>query len=186
MFAYCNNNPIILTDPNGDFGWFTLANAVFGAAVGVVSQITTNILTNQDNIFSGVAGAAVGGAVYNVVALTTGSLVAASTAGAAAEAVTNEVGSYLTGKKDLTASNLMNSVSNIACKTGENAITAAITGKIASSLVKTNSGWFQPKKFISSFTGKYATKVLSQTATQGALTTAYNTVKAELRLVDVK
>ena len=88
MFAYCNNNPIILTDPNGDFGWFTLANAVFGAAVGVVSQITTNILTNQDNIFSGVAGAAVGGAVYNVVALTTGSLVAASTAGAAAEAVT--------------------------------------------------------------------------------------------------
>ena len=186
MFAYCNNNPVILTDPYGEFGWFTIANAVIGAVVGAATQIATNILTKQENVFAGVVGAAAGGAVYNVVALTTGSLIAASAAGSATEALVNEAGSYLTGQKKLTADNLMNSAANVVCKTAENTITAAVTGKIASGVVKTNSGWFQPKKFVSSFTGKYAKKIWGQTAAQGALTTAYNTIKAGLKLLDAK
>lgn len=186
MFAYCNNNPVILTDPYGEFGWFTIANAVIGAVVGAATQIATNILTKQENVFAGVVGAAAGGAVYNVVALTTGSLSAASAAGSATEALVNEAGSYLTGQKKLTADNLMNSAANVVCKTAENTITAAVTGKIASGVVKTNSGWFQPKKFVSSFTGKYAKKIWGQTAAQGALTTTYNTIKAGLKLLDAK
>lgn len=186
MFAYCNNNPVILSDPLGEFGWFTIANAVIGAVVGAATQITTNFLTGQENVFAGVAGAALGGAAYNVVALATGSLVAASAAGSAVEAATNEVGSYLTGKKKLTAENIMNSAANVVCRTAENTITAAITGKVASRVVKTNSGWFQPKKLISSFTGKYAKKVWGQTATQGALTATYNVIKAGLKSLDME
>ena len=124
--------------------------------------------------------------MYNVVALTTGSLVAASAAGSAAEALTNEAGSYLTGQKKLTVDNLKNSAANVVCRTAENTIAAAFTGKIASGVVKTNSGWFQPKKFISSFTGKYARKILGQTATQGAITAAYNIIKAGLKTLDMK
>ena len=177
MFAYCRNNPINLADPSGEFGWFTVANAVIGAVVGTVSQIATNFASGNDDLFEGVVGAAVGGAVYNVVALTTGSLPAASAAGAAAEAITNEIGSYMTGEKEVSFNNIMGSAANVVCKTAENAITAAITGKIASTIIKTNSGWFQPKKFVSSFIGKYATKIWQQTAVQGALTTFYNTAK---------
>lgn len=108
MLAYCNNNPVILADPYGDFGLFTLANAVIGAVVGAATQIATNVLTKSDNVFAGVVGAAVGGAVYNVVAITTGSLVAASAAGSAAEALANEAGSYISGEKELTSDNLRN------------------------------------------------------------------------------
>ena len=177
MFAYCNNNPVLLSDPTGEFGWFTVANAAIGAVVGAASQITVNILNKEKNIFSGVAGAAIGGAVYNVVALATGSLIAASAAGSAAEAITNEVGSYLTGDKQLTGNNIMNSVANVACRTAENTITAAATGKVASNIVKTNKGWFKPKKIASSFTGKYARKIWKQTAIQGVFTTTYNALK---------
>ena len=183
MFAYCNNNPVVLSDPTGEFGWFTVANAVIGAVIGAATQIVTNILTKEENVFKGVVGAAVGGAVYNVVALSTGNLVMASTAGAAAEAITNEVGSYLTGEKELTGENVMGSVANVVCKTAEGAITAAVTGKVASNIIKTNAGWFQPKKFVSSFTGKYATKIWQQTAVQGGLTVAYNTAKDKLGLL---
>ena len=176
MFAYCNNSPINACDLAGTFGFFTLANAVFGAVVGAVTQVATNIATGN-SVFEGVVGAAVGGAVYNVVAITTGSIVAASAAGSAAEALTNEVGSYLTGEKKLTAQNVMGSLANVAHKTAEGTIVAATTGTLASKIVKTNRGWFKPKKFISSFTGKYARKVLAQTAVQGAMTLVYNISK---------
>ena len=179
MFTYCNNNPVVASDPAGTSGLFILANAVFGAVVGAASQIATNVLTGNPAL-SGVIGAAVGGAVYNVVALS-GNLVAASAAGSAAgsaaEAVTNELGAYISGKKELTSKNLMNSLADVACKTVNGTLTAATTGKLASKIIKTNHNWFQPVKFTSCFTGKYARKVLAQTAIQGTMVTAYNTVK---------
>ena len=161
MFAYCNNNPVNTSDPTGEFGLFTLSNA----------------------IFDGVVGAAVGGATYNVVALATGNTALASAAGSAAEAFTNEVGSYITGKKKLTAENIGGSIANIACKTVEGTITAATTGTLAAKVVKTNNKWFKPKKLISCFTGKYAKKVLKQTAVQGAMTTIWNTAKYYFRAI---
>ena len=185
MFAYCGNNPVTGFDPTGQFGWFLAANAVIGAVVGATSQIVTNVLTGNDDIFSGVVGAAVGGAVYNVVGVVSGgNLLAASAAGAAAEAVINEVGAYLSGDKELNVSNVLGSGSNIVVQTASNTLTALVTGNIASNLVKINSGWFKPQQFVSSFTGKYATKVWQQTAVQGALVTGLNTVKNWLGKLD--
>ena len=66
MFAYCNNNPVIASDENGDF-FFTIIGAVSGAISGAI-----NAAVNGDNILSGaligagtgaVAGAAVDFAV---------------------------------------------------------------------------------------------------------------------------
>ena len=172
MFAYCENNPIMRTDEDGE-AWFTIANAVFGAAVGVVSQVATNLATGQ-KWSHGILGAALGGAVYNVVALTTNNIALASVASSATEAFTNEAITYFTGEKKFTAENLSGSIANVACKTVANSILASTTGKISTRIVKTNSGWFKPKKFRSSFRGKYARKSLLQTSVQGMLTSFYN------------
>ena len=172
MFAYCENNPVMRTDEDGE-AWFTIANAVFGAAVGVVSQVATNLATGQ-KWSHGILGAALGGAVYNVVALTTNNIALASVASSATEAFTNEAITYFTGEKKFTAENLSGSIANVACKTVANSILASTTGKISTRIVKTNSGWFKPKKFRSSFRGKYARKSLLQTSVQGMLTSFYN------------
>ena len=172
MFAYCENNPVMRTDEDGE-AWFTIANAVFGAAVGVVSQVATNLATGQ-KWSQGILGAALGGAVYNVVALTTNNIALASVASSATEAFTNEAITYFTGEKKFTAENLSGSIANVACKTVANSILASTTGKISTRIVKTNSGWFKPKKFRSSFRGKYARKSLLQTSVQGMLTSFYN------------
>lgn len=177
MFAYCNNDPVNRTDPSGESGWFIVANAVIGAAVGTVTQVSTNIITGK-SWHSGVLGAALGGATYNVVALLTGSLTAASASGSAVEALTSEVIDYASGKKQVNTDNILNSAANVVCKTAENTITASITGKIASKVVYTNSKWFQPKKFSSSFTGNYAKRVFFQTAVQGELTMIYNSIRS--------
>ena len=115
-----------------------------------------------------------GGAVYNVVALTTNNIALASVASSATEAFTNEAITYFTGEKKFTAENLSGSIANVACKTVANSILASTTGKISTRIVKTNSGWFKPKKFRSSFRGKYARKSLLQTSVQGMLTSFYN------------
>ena len=47
MFAYCGNNPIVRTDPNGEFGLFHLAVAAIGAVVGAVTQVANNIATGE-------------------------------------------------------------------------------------------------------------------------------------------
>ena len=44
MFAYCNNNPIILRDPNGELG--ILATMLIAAAVGVVTQYVCDVVAN--------------------------------------------------------------------------------------------------------------------------------------------
>lgn len=68
MFAYCGNNPVNQIDKDGETGVFIAANFVIGAVVGAVGQITTNLLTGS-NWYDGVLGAAIGGGVYNTVAL---------------------------------------------------------------------------------------------------------------------
>jgi len=187
MYAYCNNNPVISTDPNGEFAWFTAANFAIGAVVGAATQITANLLTGntslmgENSMFKGVVGAALGGGVYNVVGLATGSIAAASAAGSATEAVVNEIGTYFGSGKKLTFRNVASSAANVVTTTVTNSLTAAVTGKISTRLIKTNNGWFKPKKFISSFTGKYAKKIWGQTAAQGAMTAGYNIAKTHTK-----
>ena len=51
MFAYCNNNPIVLTDSEGQCG--IVATMLLGTAVGVISQYVCDIV---DNMMSGKTG----------------------------------------------------------------------------------------------------------------------------------
>lgn len=68
----------------------------------------------------------------------------------------------------MTKNNVISSVKTVAVDTAVNGTMAAITGKIAGKIVPTNPGWFPPRKFTSSFTGKYAVKVELQSLAQGS------------------
>ena len=61
------------------------------------------------------------------------------------------------------------SFETIISDTVVNGIITGITGKIAGKIVPTNSGWFKPQKFVSSFVGKYAIKSEMQTLIQSGL-----------------
>ena len=176
MFAYCSNSPLLFSDPTGTFGWFTFANFVIGATVGAATQIAANLVTGE-KWYEGVAGAAVGGGIYNVVTLLTRNVVAASAASTAAESITNELVSYATGEKELSMENVKNSFVKTVTDVAANVATTVFTGKAAEKLVKTNAGWFQPRKFASSFTGKYARRVWKQTLAQGGMQFGFKIIR---------
>lgn len=95
MFTYCGNNPIVYIDQSSKLFGISLmtiiTTAVVGAVIGAATQIATNFITGED-LLSGVAGAAVGGAVYNTVSvLSYGDTALAAYASAAAESFTNEL-----------------------------------------------------------------------------------------------
>jgi len=160
-------------DPLGTF-WWAVAGAVVGGIIGAGMQVATNLATGQA-WNSGVIGAAVGGATYGFIAAATGDLFAASYISAAAESIVNEGLSYTplasangSQRKQLTATNLSSSMTNVFQDTILNGTMIYASGKIAGNVVKTNSGWIKPTKFVSSFFGKYARKATAQAAVQGA------------------
>ena len=85
MFSYCNNNPIIAADYNGE--WL---NLVIGAGIGaiaglvgqVVSDVITSVVTQTPTVsnWQTYAGAAIGGAAGGVVLAATGNVNAANAA----------------------------------------------------------------------------------------------------------
>ena len=80
MFAYCNNNPVIASDENGDF-FFTIIGAVVGAAMGAIDAA----IKHEDVLAGALGGAASGmvtGAAADILAVTGGT--AAVAAGAMA------------------------------------------------------------------------------------------------------
>ncbi len=172
-FTYCRNAPILFVDMDG-FGCFLAGIAIIGAVIGVATQLVSNLINGED-WKNNLVGAAVGGAVFNVVATTTGSIAAASYASAAAESATNEAVSYLTGKKNFTADNLKDSALNIAVDTALNGSVYVITGRIANRLHPINDKWFKPQKSLKIvFTGKYGIHVWKQTGWQGFYNAVWN------------
>ena len=172
-FTYCRNAPILFVDTDG-FGCFLAGIAIIGAAIGVATQLVSNLINGED-WKNNLVGAAVGGAVFNVVATTTGSIAAASYASAAAESATNEAVSYLTGKKTFTADNLKGSVLNVAVDTALNGSVYVITGRIANRLHPINDKWFKPQKTLKIvLTGKYGIHVWKQTGWQGFYNAVWN------------
>ena len=173
LFLYCGNNPVSRLDDNGQ-GWWIAASALVGAIAGTAVRVVSNVSTGR-KWNEGIIGAAVGGAMYGVILTTTGSVVAAGFASAAAESLVNQVVSYIPvissangeiATKELTKENIVNSVMHITCDTVINGTISAITGKVASKIVPVNQGWFKPKKFTSCFVGNYAVKAHTQTVSQ--------------------
>ena len=174
LFAYCGNNSICRADDSGQ-GWWIPACALVGAVVGGTSKIISN-LASGNTWYNGVVGAALGGAVYGGVLAATGNIVAASFAGAATEAVFNEVVSYIPHASKLVASNtpkklnknnISNSLNTVSNETLVNGVINIATGKIAGKIIPTNNAWFKPQKLSSSFLGNYALKSHSQSLIQG-------------------
>ena len=175
MYAYCGNNPINREDSDGK-GW-VFACSVVGLIAGGLTKIITNVASGK-KWNDGVIGAAVGGAVYGGVLATTGSVLAAGYAGAAAESLTNQVLSYVpkaaqangqASTKKVTTENVVNSVASVIDDTAINGAISAATGAFAGKAVPTNNGWFKPKKLTSCFFGKYARKSELQTVVQSSL-----------------
>ena len=176
LFAYCGNNPVTRADNTGR-GWWVVAGALIGGIAGGVTKIVSNVTTGK-KWNEGVIGATVGGAVYGGVLAATGNVWAAGFASAAAESLTNEAASYIpyisrlngqTATKKVTLENVIDSTKTVLNDTAEYGTIYSVTGKIAGKIVPTNKGWFKPKKFVSSFFGKYARKSELQTLTQSAL-----------------
>ena len=69
----------------------------------------------------------------------------------------------------VTTDRVINSATAVIMDTVQNGIITVATGEIANMIVPTNSGWFKPKKFVSSFVGKYAIQSELQTLTQSGL-----------------
>lgn len=186
MFAYCSCNPISRTDNSGK-GW-VFACAVVGLIAGGVTKIISNVACGK-KWNDGVIGAAVGGAVYGIVAATTGNVIAAGYASAAAESLMNQVLSYVpvgaqangqVPTKKVTKSNVASSVISAVNDTAINGAISAATGAFAGKAVPINNGWFKPKNFISCFAGKYARKSELQTVIQSSLLLIADGVKTDL------
>ena len=183
LYSYCGNNPVDRIDDEGH-GWWIAASAIVGGLIGGISKIVTNVVTNQ-KWNQGVIGAIAGGAVYGAVIASTGNIAAAAFSSAAVETTVNEITSYCpviadingTSQKDLTVENVTQSVEKVISDTVVNGSLYTITGKIASKIVPTNSGWFKPKKFISSFAGRYAVKSELQTIIQGAINVVVGSIQ---------
>ena len=179
LYAYCDNNPVMRVDYSGE--WWVFANAIIGAVVGMATKIACNIVMGED-FNTGVLGAAIGGAIYGAVLAKTGSIPLSSYASAAAESFGNEVLSYIpflsnaNGSGDfskITAEEVGSSFATVAKDTFINGTLSMLTGATVATFLPTNSGWFTPQKFISSFVGNYAQKAHMQTLLQGALTLGF-------------
>ena len=99
MFAYCENNPIMRSDPTGETFMSALigaaGGAVVGAALGVASKLIVNVLSGQ-SITNDLGSAAVNGALSGALATVRTNPVASFCLNAAVSGVC----SYVSQKKE--------------------------------------------------------------------------------------
>lgn len=160
IYAYTDNNPVNRIDTQGE-GWWGIAGAFFGAISSGLGRVAYNVISGR-SLGDGLYGAMAGGAITGFLLTTTFNTALAYYAGSAVESIVNESVPYISGEKPLTTDNIVNSVNTVVVDTAVNGTIGVITGNMAGKKVKTNPGWFTPKKLVSSFTGNYAKKVLGQ------------------------
>ena len=187
LYAYCGNDPVNNYDPTGHFGIWTIIGIV-GAAIliGGGAQLASNALAGEtgSDLWRGVAGAALGSGV-NALALCLspftggGSLAFAAGLGAAVQTGFDTLETVIRGEN-------VNGWQTVA-DLGINFITTFAGNWIGSKLILTNSGWFEPKKFLSVFMKPYGQKILLQTAIGAGLSGIVNFARQfDWRSVDWK
>ena len=184
LYCYCGNDPILGYDKNGKF-WFTFLSTVIGGLIGGISSIVSQICSGDEPSWEAFASGFVGGAVSGfIIGITKGACVGlANYASAAAESFTGEMIEYATGRKDLTGDNVMASIVNIVKDTAINGTINCVADRIGGKLypnLKTNKGWFVPKKFISFFTKSYGQKVIAGNLVGGIISTGFTLLKDKI------
>lgn len=164
-YSYCGNNPIIGIDKLGKWLLFACLGALVGGIINGVSSIVTSLATEGKVDWKDATSSFVGGAVSGFIIGATGgtAVAAAGYASAAAESLTGEIWDYASGEKELSGENILKSLGNIAYDTAINGTINVITDKVISAKfpsLKTNSGWFKPKKVKSFFTKSYGKKII--------------------------
>lgn len=167
-YSYCGNNPIVGIDKLGKWLLFACLSALVGGIINGVSSIVTSIATEGKVDWKDATSSFVGGAVSGFIIGATGgtAVTAASYASAAAESITGEIWDYASGEKELSGDNILKSLGNIAYDTAINGTINIVTDKVISAKIpslKTNSGWFKPKKVKSFFTKSYGKKIIKGT-----------------------
>jgi len=97
---------------------------------------------------------------------------------AVTESLFNEVWDYASGDKELNISNIKQSFATVAFDTAVNGTINYISNSAAASIgsIRTNSGWFVPKKFTSYFTKSFGQKMIAQTLVAGVIGTSLYTI----------
>ena len=125
LFAYCDNNPILRTDGDGDF-W----NVLIGAVVGVASQFVSDCISSAMNgtfetsSWSTYIGAAVGGAITGAI----GNPIVGNMAGAAVSTMITMVGDNI--QNSITGEGEIASAEEIIYTTTNNAMIGALFGAL--------------------------------------------------------
>ena len=82
LFSYCDNNPVMRTDEDGEF-WHIIAGGVIGGLIGGATKLICNIIENKENVWEGVGMAALAGAASGAFTATGVGLVGQIVGGAA-------------------------------------------------------------------------------------------------------
>ncbi|MBQ8372406.1 MAG: RHS repeat-associated core domain-containing protein, partial [Clostridia bacterium] len=91
LYAYCDNNPVIRVDKDGEF-WHIITGAIVGAVVGAVSKIANNLKEGKswcENVWISAAAGAATGAI-TAAGIPVGASVAACAAISATESVVTQ------------------------------------------------------------------------------------------------
>ena len=83
LYAYCNNNPVMYSDPEGTFVW-ALIGAVAGAVAGFAGRLIGDLVSKEWSTWQEYVGSMVGGAVSGALAATGVGLAAAAVVGSVA------------------------------------------------------------------------------------------------------
>ena len=121
LYAYCDNNPVMRVDHTGEF-WHVVIGTSVGALVGAATQILSNIILGEDQIFKDVGVAALSGAVSGLVS----SLGAPLWAIVATDATLSAAESIYADVRD--GKNIANVITNAVISASASALFSAIGG----------------------------------------------------------
>lgn len=151
MFAYCDNNPLVRVDDEGEF-WHIVAGAIVGAAIGAISEAL-----DGGNVKTIVVSAVAGGLSGELACtgLGVGALVASNIAISATESFINQT--IIKGVKNV-------NYAEVAFDGAVGGVTSAIGGKDSGSKHLNNLGRQTIKRIVKSATKQAAKTGVKQAA----------------------